>query len=70
MRVSDDASSRSQSRSRRAATSRIDRLWDYGVIPYEIDSNFSGNVTILTARWSVLLQYTTQKHSSLEAPVI
>ena len=51
MRLSADASSRSssrsrsRSRSRRAATSRMDRLWDYGVIPYEIDSNFSGNVT-------------------------
>jgi len=42
MRMSRDASSRSRSRSRRAATSRVDRLWDYGVIPYEIDSNFSG----------------------------
>ena len=37
-----DDSSRSRSRSRRAATSRVDRLWEYGVIPYEIDSNFSG----------------------------
>ena len=39
----DSSSSRSVSRSRRAATSRTDRLWDYGVIPYDIDSNFSGN---------------------------
>lgn len=26
----------------RAATARPERLWDYGVIPYEIESNFSG----------------------------
>lgn len=26
----------------RAATARKDRVWDYGVIPYEIDGNFSG----------------------------
>jgi len=44
-RISADVRRRSHSRSRRAATSRVDRLWDYGVIPYEIDSNFSGNVT-------------------------
>ena len=30
------------SRLRRAATARLERLWDYGVIPYEIESNFSG----------------------------
>ena len=29
-------------RARRAATARKDRIWDYGVIPYEIDANFSG----------------------------
>lgn len=29
-------------RLRRAATARLERLWDYGVIPYEIESNFSG----------------------------
>lgn len=29
-------------RSPRAATARIERLWDYAVIPYEIESNFSG----------------------------
>ena len=27
----------------RAATARKDRVWDHGVIPYEIDGNFSGN---------------------------
>lgn len=27
----------------RAATARTERLWDYGVIPYEIESNFSGD---------------------------
>jgi hypothetical protein len=26
----------------RAATAREERVWDYGVIPYEIDGNFSG----------------------------
>ncbi|KAK9506321.1 hypothetical protein O3M35_008277 [Rhynocoris fuscipes] len=26
----------------RAATARTDRVWEYGVIPYEIDGNFSG----------------------------
>ncbi|XP_051165745.1 bone morphogenetic protein 1-like isoform X3 [Leptopilina boulardi] len=30
------------SRSRRAATARKERVWDHGVIPYEIDGNFSG----------------------------
>ncbi|XP_050312817.1 tolloid-like protein 1 [Anthonomus grandis grandis] len=29
-------------RSTRAATARKERVWDYGVIPYEIDGNFSG----------------------------
>jgi hypothetical protein len=29
-------------RHRRAATARAERLWDYGVIPYEIEANFSG----------------------------
>lgn len=26
----------------RAATAKKDRIWDFGVIPYEIDGNFSG----------------------------
>jgi tolkin len=26
----------------RAATAKKERIWDYGVIPYEIDGNFSG----------------------------
>ncbi|XP_033211645.1 tolloid-like protein 2 [Belonocnema kinseyi] len=30
------------SRTRRAATARRERVWDHGVIPYEIDGNFSG----------------------------
>ncbi|CAG2119420.1 unnamed protein product [Medioppia subpectinata] len=30
-------------RIRRAATARAERLWDYGVIPYEIEANFSGD---------------------------
>lgn len=29
-------------RSARAATAKKDRIWDFGVIPYEIDGNFSG----------------------------
>lgn len=29
-------------RATRAATARKERIWDYGVIPYEIDANFSG----------------------------
>ena len=29
-------------RMRRAATARPERIWDYGVIPYEIEANFSG----------------------------
>lgn len=32
-----------ESRSKRAATARTERLWEYGVIPYEIESNFSGD---------------------------
>ncbi|XP_048514923.1 bone morphogenetic protein 1 isoform X1 [Athalia rosae] len=31
-----------RSRARRAATARKERVWDHGVIPYEIDGNFSG----------------------------
>lgn len=31
-------------RSRRAATARPERIWDYGVIPYEIEANFSGKL--------------------------
>ncbi|KAL4084328.1 hypothetical protein QTP88_028152 [Uroleucon formosanum] len=30
------------SRRRRAATARKERVWDFGVIPYEIDSSFGG----------------------------
>lgn len=26
----------------RAATAKKERIWDFGVIPYEIDGNFSG----------------------------
>lgn len=29
-------------RATRAATNRKERVWDNGVIPYEIDGNFSG----------------------------
>lgn len=35
---------RRASRVNRAATARSDRIWEYGVIPYEIDGNFSGNL--------------------------
>ena len=31
-----------QQRNRRAATARPERIWEYAVIPYEIDANFSG----------------------------
>lgn len=30
-------------RRKRAATARRERIWDFGVIPYEIDGNFSGS---------------------------
>ena len=32
----------SSKRTKRAATARPERVWDYAVIPYEIDANFSG----------------------------
>ena len=32
----------SKQRVKRAATARPERVWDYAVIPYEIDANFSG----------------------------
>jgi hypothetical protein len=40
----DDSSATTHKRRRvqRAATARKERVWDYGVIPYEIDGNFSG----------------------------
>ena len=41
----DRGSPPSLSRSRRAATARTERLWDHGVIPYEIETNFSGRYT-------------------------
>lgn len=31
-----------RTRARRAATARPERLWEHGVIPYEIEANFSG----------------------------
>ncbi|KAL3278791.1 hypothetical protein HHI36_016314 [Cryptolaemus montrouzieri] len=37
-----DQSSSFRRRVTRAATARKERVWDYGVIPYEIDGNFSG----------------------------
>ena len=37
-----DQSDGGSRRVKRAATARPERIWDYAVIPYEIDSNFSG----------------------------
>ena len=34
--------SKTESRPKRAATARMERIWEYGIIPYEIDKNFSG----------------------------
>ncbi|KAK7483783.1 hypothetical protein BaRGS_00024999, partial [Batillaria attramentaria] len=31
-----------KSRTKRAATARKDRLWDFGIIPYDIEANFTG----------------------------
>ena len=49
-----------RSRGKRAATARKDRLWDYGIIPYDIEANFTGEVTgyhtsmlISKVRWLV-----------------
>ena len=39
--------SKSSHRSRRAATAKLDRLWDNAVIPYEVEANFSGENIIL-----------------------
>ena len=33
-----------KSRSKRAATARKERLWEHGIIPYEIEANFSGEL--------------------------
>ena len=33
--------SMARSRGKRAATARKDRLWDYGIIPYDIEANFT-----------------------------
>jgi hypothetical protein len=41
-KISVDESPISNHRVTRAATAKKDRIWDYGVIPYEIDGNFSG----------------------------
>lgn len=40
--LSDSRSQVAHRRVTRAATARKERIWDYGVIPYEIDSTFSG----------------------------
>ena len=40
----DDVTAEGRVRTRRAATANRDRLWEHAVIPYEIDSNFSGIV--------------------------
>lgn len=36
-----------RSRSPRAATARKERIWDHGVIPYEIDHMFGGSLKAL-----------------------
>jgi Astacin (Peptidase family M12A) len=41
-KMSVDEPQTSSHRVTRAATAKKDRIWDYGVIPYEIDGNFSG----------------------------
>ncbi|XP_058813843.1 protein tolkin-like [Topomyia yanbarensis] len=38
----DDKSKGHHHRATRAATAKKERIWDFGVIPYEIDGNFSG----------------------------
>ena len=35
-------SRRPRGRRRRAATARTERLWDHAVVPFVVDSNFSG----------------------------
>ena len=48
VRASYQEGSRSE-RVKRAATARPERIWDYAVIPYEIDSNFrSVLLTLIT----------------------
>ena len=52
-------------RAKRAATARPERIWDYAVIPYEIDANFSGGhkslfkqvhlLTFCLMHWSYIL---------------
>ena len=39
-----------RSRRKRAATARPERLWDYAVIPYEIEANFSGKLPSVVFR--------------------
>ncbi|XP_064618038.1 tolloid-like protein 1 isoform X2 [Liolophura sinensis] len=39
----DDNGSNGHHRGKRAATARKERLWDYAVIPYDIESNFTGD---------------------------
>lgn len=43
----DSARARARSRRPRAATARKERIWDYGVIPYEIDHMFGGSLKAL-----------------------
>ncbi|KAG5870535.1 hypothetical protein JTB14_014726 [Gonioctena quinquepunctata] len=40
--ISKYKNNKNPTRTIRAATARKERVWDYGVIPYEIDGNFSG----------------------------
>lgn len=48
---------RGHSRQKRAATGRPERIWDHAVIPYEIQSNFSGTWLsfLLYIYWSILV---------------
>lgn len=50
-----DLSSSVHHRVTRAATAKKDRIWDFGVIPYEIDANFSGAHKALFKQGKLLL---------------
>ena len=44
-------------RTKRAATARPERVWDYAVIPYKIDANFSGVLKALFKQASFYFYY-------------
>lgn len=48
-------------RTRRAATADLSRLWQDGVIPYQIESNFTGVLLICTQKYVFVLQVNTKK---------